>query len=214
MTAPGLLDALTTGAGRLGIELSSKQLAQLATYWELLDRWNQTINLTAIPLQGHPQASVDRLMLEPIAAHRLMPAAPSVWYDLGSGNGSPAIPLGIVATGLRLTMVESRTRKVAFLREAARSLEMSSTAVMAIRFEELAGGRRQVADCVTVRAVRPDASLLAACAALLKPEARLILFGATHQIDELPGFALLESIPSPSVGSSIHAFVPRGTFKR
>ena len=214
MMEHALLAALSTGATGLGIELSSKQLEQLTTYWDVLDRWNQTINLTAIPLQGHPQASIDRLLLEPIAAHRLMPAAPAVWYDLGSGNGSPAVPLSIVSPGLRLLMVESRTRKVAFLREAVRTLDMSTTAVMAVRFEELAGGRRQVADCVTVRAVRPDAGLLAACAALLKPEARLVLFGTAHQVDELPGFTLLESIPSPSAGSSIHAFVPRGTFRR
>jgi 16S rRNA (guanine527-N7)-methyltransferase len=214
MTDQTFLDALSTGATRLGIELNSKQLAQLIAYWDLLDRWNQTINLTSIPLQGHPQASVDRLLLEPIAAHRLMPAASAVWYDLGSGNGSPAVPLSIVSPGLRLTMVESRTRKVAFLREAVRSLEMATTAVMAVRFEEMAAGRRQVADCVTVRAVRPDAGLLAACASLLKPDARLILFGATNQIDELPGFTLVENLASPSAGSSIHAFVPRGTFKR
>ena len=214
MTDQSLRDAISTGATRLGIELSSKQLDQLTAYWDLLERWNQTINLTAIPMQGHPQASVDRLLLEPIAAQRLMPAPPAVWYDLGSGNGSPAIPLGIVSPGLRLTMVESRTRKVAFLRDVVRSLEMSTTAVMAGRFEEVTVGRRQVADCVTVRAVRPEAGLLAACAALLRPEGRLILFWSAHQVDELAGFSLLESLPSPSAGSSIHAFVPRGTFKR
>ena len=149
MTNRGLLDAVSTGSTRLGIELNSKQLDQLTTYWELLERWNETINLTAVPLKGHPQASIDRLLLEPIAAHRLMPAAPASWYDLGTGNGSPAIPLDIVSPGLRLVMVESRTRKAAFLREVVRSLEMSAAAVMAVRFEELAGRRRQVADCVT-----------------------------------------------------------------
>ena len=214
MMDQAFLDALSGGATRLGIELSSKQLAQLANYWDLLERWNQIINLTAIPLQGHPQASIDRLLLEPIAAQPLIPAGSVAWYDLGSGNGSPAIPLSLVAPGHRLTMVESRTRKVAFLREAVRTLEMSTAAVMAVRFEDLAAGRRQVADCVTVRAVRPDASLLAACAALLKPDARLILFGTSLQIDELPGFKLVEAITSPSASSSIQAFVPRGTLKR
>jgi 16S rRNA (guanine527-N7)-methyltransferase len=206
---------MSTGGTRLGIELNSKQLAQLTMYWELLERWNETINLTSVPLKGYPQASIDRLLLEPIAAHQLMPKAPASWYDLGTGNGSPAIPLAIVSPGLRLVMVESRTRKAAFLREVVRSLEMSTAAVMAVRFEELAGQRRQVADCVTVRAVRPDASLVAACAALLKPEGRLVLFGTSERAnDELPAFELRESAPSPAAGSSIHAFVPRGTFKR
>jgi 16S rRNA (guanine527-N7)-methyltransferase len=214
MTELALHDALSTGANRLGIELNSKQLEQLRMFWDLLDHWNQTINLTSIPMHGYPQASVDRLLLEPIAALKLMPSPPATWYDLGSGNGSPAIPLAIVSPGLRLTMVESRTRKVAFLREVTRSLELPGIAVIGGRFEELALGKRQVADCVTVRAVRPDASLLAACAALLKPEARLILFGTAQQKEELAGFNLTESIESPSAGSSIHAFVPRGTFKR
>ena len=42
--------------------------------------------------------------------------------DIGSGGGSPAIPLALAVPGLRLLMVESKTRKSVFLREAVRAL--------------------------------------------------------------------------------------------
>ncbi|MEO8258513.1 MAG: RsmG family class I SAM-dependent methyltransferase, partial [Acidobacteriota bacterium] len=109
------------------------------------------------------------------------------WIDLGSGGGSPAIPLKIVRPQLRLTMVEARERKAAFLREAARQLAMDGVDVLNERFELLSarhpelGGRHLL---VTVRAVRIDMALLQSCRWLLAPGGRLLLFGA----QDAPGF--------------------------
>ena len=47
--------------------------------------------------------------------------------DVGSGGGSPAIPLKLAAPAVALTMVEVKARKSAFLREAIRQLELDST---------------------------------------------------------------------------------------
>ena len=90
---------------------------KLVTYLELLWKWNRKINLTAIL---EPEMAIDRLLLEPLAAAAHLPAG-GMLADLGSGGGSPAIPLALALSPSKLLMVESRSRKASFLREAAGS---------------------------------------------------------------------------------------------
>ena len=70
----------------------------LDAYYRLLARWNRTINLTALSLDPLADEALDRLFIEPLAAapyiREALDVTPlSVWFDLGSGGGSPAIPL-------------------------------------------------------------------------------------------------------------------------
>lgn len=165
-----------------GLILDLDRVGHLERYFRLLCHWNRTINLTSLPLAGLQGHTLDRLFIEPLQAAQFVEDAPLLWFDLGAGGGSPAIPLKIVRPLLRLTMVESRSRKAAFLSEVVRSLPLTTTDVLAMRFEELV---RSVpagqADLLTVRAVRIEAGLLKAAAELLKPEGRLLLFGAKSQ---------------------------------
>ena len=157
-------------------------LEPLEAYFRLLAQWNAKINLTALPLDAPTDETFDRLLVEPLAAARQLPDSPSAWFDLGSGGGSPAIPLKIARPGLKLTMVESKTRKGAFLREAIRTLGLANTVVAEARFEELAGRseNKESAQLVTVRAVRADAALFEATAELLGDGGRLLLFRPSH----------------------------------
>ena len=157
-----LWDRAQASAIPLDPEIESK----LTAYLELLWKWNRKINLTAI---SDPAMAVDRLLLEPLAAAAHLPAGGTL-ADLGSGGGSPALPL---ALGLRvpaLVMVESRSKKAAFLREAARVLEISAE-VLTIRFEEIFSQPRYEgwADVVSMRAVRPDEDTLQIASWLSKP---------------------------------------------
>ena len=82
-------------------------------------------------------------------------------------------------TSPELLMVESRTRKAAFLREAAREVGLIAT-VESDRFEIVAG-RAEYAHrfgLVSVRAVRPDAALMSSASRLLQPGGMLALFGS------------------------------------
>jgi 16S rRNA (guanine527-N7)-methyltransferase len=191
--------------------LTSNQIELLAEYWRLLERWNSRINLTSLPLEGFPALSVGRLIAEPLTAASLIPAAPAVWFDLGSGGGSPAVPLKVVNAEARLTLVESRSRKGAFLREVVRSLGLTETDVAVGRFEDVAVRQAAAAACVTVRAVRANKALSDAAVQLLRPEGRLILFEATEQGTELDGLELINTLTAPSTGSAVRVFVPRGT---
>src|SRR4029450_11587640 len=104
---------------KAGPPLTDELSAALAAYYELLARWNRKINLTAL---DNPDEAIDRLLLEPVVATKQL-ARPDVRImDVGSGGGSPAIPMKLAAPGAALTMVEVKARKSAFLREAVRSL--------------------------------------------------------------------------------------------
>ena len=161
------------------IDVDSTQISVLEQYFDLLARWNRKINLTAFQLENAPEAAINRLFVEPLQAAARIERAPLRWFDLGSGGGSPAIPLKIVRPELRLTMVESRSRKAAFLSEATRSLGLTETEISQKRIEDLLdSGNREILDIVTLRAVRTDEGLRKILSELLRPGGRLFLFGS------------------------------------
>ncbi|MBE3071831.1 MAG: class I SAM-dependent methyltransferase [Acidobacteria bacterium] len=98
--------------------------------------------------------------------------------DIGSGGGSPAIPLKLASPASRLIMVEAKTRKSAFLREAVRHLQLADTVVETARFEELLTrpDLHEAIDVVTVRAVRVELRVLMGLQAFLRPGGDLFLF--------------------------------------
>ncbi len=147
---------------------------------------------------GAPDEAVDRLLVEPLVAarhlagshahpHFLVGPHPLV-LDIGSGGGSPAIPLKLALPSLRLIMVESKTRKSAFLREAIRHLGLTDTDVITARAEELLTRPElhESQDFVTVRAVRTEQKLLVKLQAFLRLGGRILLFKAAAGADAPP----------------------------
>jgi 16S rRNA (guanine527-N7)-methyltransferase len=176
---------LAARARQHGLVIPEPVAGALVAYFELLQRWNRKINLTSL---SDPDEALDRLILEPVAAAEHLPSHGRL-ADLGSGGGSPAIPLALVLGASKLLMVESRSRKAAFLREAAREVHLPAI-VEAGRFEDVS---RQAAyahhfDLVSVRAVRPDAAALGASADLVRPGGLVALFGG-------PGSGAPPSLP-------------------
>jgi len=191
VTSREFKERLSRRARKAGARAPEEVLAPLEVYYRLLAQWNVKINLTALPLRAPSDATFDRLFIEPLLAAELIPDAPATWFDLGSGGGSPALPLKLVRPSLSLTLVESKTRKAAFLREAVRVLKLSGTEVANMRFQELPTPT-PAADLVTVRAVRPDRTLLDESARLLRLGGHLLFFGnpnvLTHKAFRLQQF--------------------------
>jgi len=173
-------------AARIGIAIPLALVDRLETYLGLLLLWNQKINLTALSYQTSPDDTIDRLLLEPLAAARLLPFSSGRLLDIGSGGGSPAIPLRLaVGDDLDLVLVEPKTRKAAFLREALRQLELTNGSVESARFEELLTrpDLHEAHDAVSVRAVRVEPRKLAGLQAFLKPGGRVLLFQSVGKGD-------------------------------
>jgi 16S rRNA (guanine527-N7)-methyltransferase len=176
-------ERLRLQAEKAGVaNLHDALVSALETYYRLLARWNEKINLTSLDLADPAPETIDRLLVEPLAAARYVPATARLAVDLGSGGGSPAIPFALAAPQLRCTLVESRSRKAVFLREAIRTLTLPAS-VEQCRFEELTERQefRARFDLVTVRAVRVDHTLRATARALLAAGGELFIFGSSGE---------------------------------
>ena len=213
---------LTRRASRVELFLNDELVEKLDTFYGLLFRWNQKINLTSI---ADPDEAVDRLLLEPLLAVRYVPASATRLMDIGSGGGSPAIPLKLALPHLQLTMVEAKVRKSAFLREASRQLGLTGTVVETTRVEELLARPQlhETFDLVSMRAVRIEMRMLNTMQAFLSPGGHALLFRGPHGPAEpvvVPPLTWVDTYPLVEVMQSratllqkrpIGTHVPRGT---
>ncbi|HVO60717.1 MAG TPA: 16S rRNA (guanine(527)-N(7))-methyltransferase RsmG [Terriglobales bacterium] len=183
--------------------LSERQLRHISTYIDMLLKWNQRINLTAI--RG-PEEIVTRHFGESLfAAQQLFPArahagAPgatsplqrragvsaeedvasnvSTVVDVGSGAGFPGLPIKIWAPDLRLTLIESNHKKSTFLKEVVRELGEGAQ-VFADRADRFPAA---FADVVTLRAVERFENVLTIAAGLVMAGGKLALLIGNTQI--------------------------------
>ena len=125
--------------------LSDPQIEQLEQHYELMLRWNKTVNLTRIEAL---EEAVDRHYGESLFLGANLPAGALRIADVGSGAGFPGIPIAILRPETQVTLIESHLRKAVFLKEAARTL--GNVAVISKRAEDV----RLSFDWVVSRAVR------------------------------------------------------------
>lgn len=125
----------------------------------LLEKWQRTINLIApatLPTIWTRHVA-DSLQLVPLAGEGIRR-----WVDLGSGGGFPGLVVAAALAerdGSDVTLVESDTRKAAFLREAARIAELPAT-VLPARIEQVAPQIAAGVEVVSARALAPLPKLL------------------------------------------------------
>ena len=162
-----LATRLLKRAERARVALELEAAEQLAAYVGMLQRWNSRINLTALV---DNDSGLDRLIIEPLIVARYLPKTGSL-IDIGSGGGSPALPLKILLPELSLRMVESKTRKGAFLRDAVRQLGLRNVEVEVCRYEELLSRPElhETHNALTVRAVRLERKALRNLQAFVRP---------------------------------------------
>ena len=164
MSSDGLLSRLVTRASVAGIDLSPSLATRLESYYRLLAHWNASINLTALQLDPITDHALDRLLIEPLVAARYISVTAPVptWFDLGSGGGSPAIPLKLARPVCQIDDggVERAEGRVS-PRGDQDAWSWKNRTVEASRIEAVAGSHPLAGsvDLVTVRAVRIDPSL-------------------------------------------------------
>jgi len=170
-----------------GLDLSSSQTNQTLAYLQLLLRWNQKINLTAI---RDPEVCVTRHFGESLFLARHVQFHGNL-LDIGSGAGFPGLALKIVFPGIAVTLLEPVAKKRAFLKETARVCGFRQVEVRGERLEELARAASAPAfDFATMRAVGNLEALVPLAALYLKPGGSLLLW-LTH--DQAAGLATIES---------------------
>ncbi len=211
-------DRLLIRAAAARVEIPDRACDRLLAYYALLIRWNRVVNLTSL---DDPDAALDRLLIEPISAAAHLPAS-AFLVDLGSGGGSPAIPLAIALPASGLEMIESRTRKAAFLREAVRELGINAR-VESARFDDALRGRTlQSPAVISARAIRLGAAHFETIAGALPEGSHVALFQASsHRVPatdypstlrEVGRYPLVPTNQSSlTLLSKVAGDVPRGT---
>ena len=186
-------DRLNRRAKAAGLTLNADLVEKLEVYFQLLTKWNAKINLTAFKLTPEgDETAIDRLLIEPLVAARYVAENARTLLDAGSGGGSPAIPLKLASDNLHLRMVEVKTRKAVFLREAVRALGLRDAEVETARFEELLprAELHEALDLVSIRAVRIETRTLLTLQAFLRTGGKLLLFRGSSRSE-------LEDSPPP-----------------
>ncbi|MEX0591160.1 MAG: 16S rRNA (guanine(527)-N(7))-methyltransferase RsmG [Xanthobacteraceae bacterium] len=149
MSEPGELDEDRAHALRL-VRVSHETIVRLDQFVELFVRWQRAVQLVA-------NSTLPKLWTRHIAdSVQLVDLAPDAktWADLGSGGGFPGLVIALAIAdrpGAFVHLIESNTRKAAFLREAAR-ITRAPVKVHAERIESVSK-RISPVDVVTARAL-------------------------------------------------------------
>lgn len=129
MANPSLL--LATGIDELRLPLNEHHQHQLLNYLELLERWNQVYNLTAV---REPDAMVTLHLLDSLSVLPYLHGNQVI--DVGSGAGLPGIPLAITNPDRHFVVLDSIGKKTRFMAQAIQTLGLKNIDVVQARVEQ------------------------------------------------------------------------------
>lgn len=169
---------LERGLATLGIALPDAAQRKLLAYVALLQKWNKTFALTAL---RDPAKAVSHHLLDSLAV--LPYVTQDSLLDVGSGGGQPGIPLAIARPDLAVTLLDSNSKKTAFLQQAVIELELKNVAVHCGRVEQYRPPEKFAG--IVSRAFSELADFVTLSAALLAPEGRWLALKGVRPDDEI-----------------------------
>ena len=162
------------------IQLINDKKEIFEKYYEKLVSYNQKVNLTAITdkAQVFTKHFLDSIL--PIDA---IPVGADV-VDVGAGAGFPSLPIKIVRDDVKITMVDSLNKRINFLNELTKELNIESTNIHA-RAEDFAKLNREKFDVAVARAVAKLNTLLEYLLPLVKVGGMVLAFKGNNFEEEL-----------------------------
>lgn len=162
------------------IQLINDKKEIFEKYYEKLVSYNQKVNLTAITdkAQVFTKHFLDSIL--PIDA---IPVGASL-VDIGAGAGFPSLPIKIVRDDVKITMVDSLNKRITFLNELTKELNIESTNIHA-RAEDFAKQNREKFDVAVARAVAKLNTLLEYLLPLVKVGGMVLAFKGNNFKEEL-----------------------------
>jgi 16S rRNA (guanine(527)-N(7))-methyltransferase RsmG len=180
----------------LGVTVTAGELSKLKLYTSELDRWNHRMNLTGL---GGGEM-LRRLVAEPAWIGRELGISGKL-ADIGSGNGSPAIPFCVTRPVTEAHLVEVRVKRAAFLRQIKVVLGLECVSIHRDRFEEVAPNLQEM-DWITMQAVAITEPLLRAIKQVSSSTTRIVWITA-RATAPVPG---AERLFVPSSSTEIWVF--------
>lgn len=141
----------------INIDISKENIEKFYKYMNLLLEWNEKINLTAITDETE---IIRKHFIDSLTISNLIKDEYKV-IDVGTGAGFPGIPLAITRD-IDITLLDSLNKRINFLNEVKKSLNLKNVNTIHGRAEEVARNQehREIYDVATSRAVAPMNVLL------------------------------------------------------
>ena len=162
---------------KIGIELDDKKLSDLERYFELLVEWNLKMNLTGITKKEdvYLKHFYDSLtLIKAIDLNKI-----STLCDIGTGAGFPGLVIKIVFPEIKVTLVDSLNKRINFLNEVIKELNLTNIETISSRIEEYGIKNREIYDVVVARAVASLPVLLEYAIPLVKVDGYFISMKST-----------------------------------
>lgn len=175
-------EAVAAALSQARLECTGEQIEAAAHFLNLLRQWNRVFNLTGL---DEPKTLIERHLVGSLSLRPFLRGGRIA--DVGSGAGLPGIPLAIAEPARSFALIESRAKRVRFLRHAAGALGLANVCVEHGRAESMA--RLGAFDTVVARAVAQPAQLLEIVRPLSAPGSRLLLPTARHVAETYDGLA-------------------------
>lgn len=150
---------------KLKIKVTSKQLSQLDLYYNLLYTENQKYNLTNII---EKEKVYLKHFYDSLTIVKTINLKNQSLIDMGTGAGFPGLVLKIIFPSLKVTLLDSTTKKCHFLEMVISKLRLKDIEVINARAEDYSHKVREKYDIVTSRAMAPLKHLLEYGIPLLK----------------------------------------------
>ena len=160
-------------------EVSADVLARMALLDRLLVERSKGLDLVGF---RSDEERLLRYFVEPLAARPYVPARVDEALDIGSGGGTPALPLALLIPQSRWTLLEPRRKKALFLEDAARALGLPGVRVSTDRFQgSLPSGAW---DLITTRGVKLGKREIEGILGGLRPAGRFLWFSGEARLAE------------------------------
>ena len=158
MDNKNFIEELTNKSKKVGIEINEENANKFYNYMNLLQEWNEKINLTAITA---PKEVILKHFVDSITINKYIEDK-KIIMDIGTGAGFPGIPLKIINKDKEIILVDSLNKRINFLKEVSKKLNLEKIECIHARAEELAANSnyREKSDIVTSRAVARLATLI------------------------------------------------------
>lgn len=170
---------------KIGISLNDEQKQKFDRYYELLVEWNKVMNLTGITDYDEVNLKhfTDSLTIVKILD---MNKVESV-IDVGTGAGFPGIPLKIIFPHLKIVLLDSLNKRIRFLDEVIRQLNLSDIVTVHGRAEEIAkkSEYRESFDLCVSRAVANLSTLSEYCLPFVKNKGYFISYKSGSADEEI-----------------------------
>lgn len=125
---------IQSALGKLEIKATDKQISQWIEYLKLLEKWNKVYNMTAIK---NFDDMLDKHLFDSLSVAKFIKGNSTV--DVGTGGGLPGVVLAILYPEHKFTLVDSVGKKIMFLRNIRKTLQLNNVEPVNIRIEQLEG---------------------------------------------------------------------------